>query len=124
MLRRPPRSTRTDTLFPYTTLFRSVLFERRQVLLDRVVDAEVDDVEAGAFHHHGDEVLADVVDVAINGADHHGAELRRAGFHKKRPTDVHAALHGVSGQQHHRNDTKTVAEDKHRRPEDRGRDYK
>src|SRR3546814_1904806 len=25
MLRRPPRSTRTDTLFPYTTLFRSAL---------------------------------------------------------------------------------------------------
>src|SRR3546814_4221823 len=25
MLRRPPRSTRTDTLFPYTTLFRSQL---------------------------------------------------------------------------------------------------
>src|SRR3546814_14538077 len=25
MSRRPPRSTRTDTLFPYTTLFRSVL---------------------------------------------------------------------------------------------------
>src|SRR3546814_10460732 len=25
MLRRPPRSTRTDTLFPYTTLFRSRL---------------------------------------------------------------------------------------------------
>src|SRR3546814_4927881 len=24
MLRRPPRSTRTDTLFPYTTLFRSI----------------------------------------------------------------------------------------------------
>src|SRR3546814_15254945 len=32
MIRRPPRSTRTDTLFPYTTLFRSGLveiFERR-----------------------------------------------------------------------------------------------
>src|SRR3546814_3459897 len=26
MIRRPPRSTRTDTLFPYTTLFRSWLF--------------------------------------------------------------------------------------------------
>src|SRR3546814_9490165 len=25
MIRRPPRSTRTDTLFPYTTLFRSVI---------------------------------------------------------------------------------------------------
>src|SRR3546814_18959643 len=30
MLRLPPRSTRTDTLFPYTTLFRSI----RHVLLD------------------------------------------------------------------------------------------
>src|SRR3546814_5248986 len=29
MIRRPPRSTRTDTLFPYTTLFRSA---RRHVL--------------------------------------------------------------------------------------------
>src|SRR3546814_3472663 len=26
MFRRPPRSTRTDTLFPYTTLFRSVVY--------------------------------------------------------------------------------------------------
>src|SRR3546814_19652286 len=25
MIRRPPRSTRTDTLFPYTTLFRSIM---------------------------------------------------------------------------------------------------
>src|SRR3546814_8685705 len=32
MIRRPPRSTRTDTLFPYTTLFRShsVIEERRR----------------------------------------------------------------------------------------------
>src|SRR3546814_5783899 len=27
MIRRPPRSTRTDTLFPYTTLFRSVTIQ-------------------------------------------------------------------------------------------------
>src|SRR3546814_7760400 len=34
MIRRPPRSTRTDTLFPYTTLFRSILeaVPRRQSL--------------------------------------------------------------------------------------------
>src|SRR3546814_10862978 len=36
MIRRPPRSTRTDTLFPYTTLFRSggrarILGRRRQL---------------------------------------------------------------------------------------------
>src|SRR3546814_20518174 len=28
MIRRPPRSTRTDTLFPYTTLFRAVVVHR------------------------------------------------------------------------------------------------
>src|SRR3546814_1609336 len=28
MVRRPPRSTRTDTLFPYTTLFRSIGFQQ------------------------------------------------------------------------------------------------
>src|SRR3546814_10522518 len=31
MIRRPPRSTRTDTLFPYTTLFRSLGQFRRAV---------------------------------------------------------------------------------------------
>src|SRR3546814_9102180 len=30
MIRRPPRSTRTDTLFPYTTLFRSAVLDRSQ----------------------------------------------------------------------------------------------
>src|SRR3546814_2769349 len=32
MIRRPPRSTRTDTLFPYTTLFRSVQVVRHVAL--------------------------------------------------------------------------------------------
>src|SRR3546814_5597789 len=37
MIRRPPRSTRTDTLFPYTTLFRSLhqREQRSQFLLSR-----------------------------------------------------------------------------------------
>src|SRR3546814_14885526 len=30
MIRRPPRSTRTDTLFPYTTLFRSQIREQEE----------------------------------------------------------------------------------------------
>src|SRR3546814_12828493 len=32
MIRRPPRSTRTDTLFPYTTLFRSDVLEAQRAL--------------------------------------------------------------------------------------------
>src|SRR3546814_9964577 len=35
IIRRPPRSTRTDTLFPYTTLFRS-LAQRRAEIEQRV----------------------------------------------------------------------------------------
>src|SRR3546814_20992922 len=50
MIRRPPRSTRTDTLFPYTTLFRSVIQRHRRVqrLHGRAhfVDTERDAVEA------------------------------------------------------------------------------
>src|SRR3546814_12913144 len=44
MLRRRPRSTRTDTLFPYTTLFRSAVGEVHAVPLALAVDL---DHEAG-----------------------------------------------------------------------------
>src|SRR3546814_4354667 len=41
MIRRPPRSTRTDTLFPYTTLFRSpVRGRRRQDARHRLADRQ------------------------------------------------------------------------------------
>src|SRR3546814_12971868 len=33
MIRRPPRSTRTDTLFPYTTLFRACRCSMREVTM-------------------------------------------------------------------------------------------
>src|SRR3546814_1431167 len=35
MIRRPPRSTRTDTLFPYTTLFRSAVQLQLAIIGDR-----------------------------------------------------------------------------------------
>src|SRR3546814_10746993 len=40
MIRRPPRSTRTDTLFPYTTLFRSIgqLLDPLDVVLAAIQD--------------------------------------------------------------------------------------
>src|SRR3546814_19929719 len=38
MIRRPPRSTRTDTLFPYTTLFRSVALRRSGGCCEMVVE--------------------------------------------------------------------------------------
>src|SRR3546814_20498412 len=44
MIRRPPRSTRTDTLFPYTTLFRSVnVIDRRvEPVLSEVFELTVE----------------------------------------------------------------------------------
>src|SRR3546814_8825470 len=45
MIRRPPRSTRTDTLFPYTTLFRSEAARR-----------PAGDIEAAGYH--GDPRIA------------------------------------------------------------------
>src|SRR3546814_5434542 len=43
MIRRPPRSTRTDTLFPYTTLFRSL---RRRYVLPRPKEAKDQSLQA------------------------------------------------------------------------------
>src|SRR3546814_5447869 len=47
MIRRPPRSTRTDTLFPYTTLFRSYRLQCEQFKLSRLLSARLD------AHPHG-----------------------------------------------------------------------
>src|SRR3546814_12389214 len=47
MKRRPPRSTRTDTLLPYTTLVRSQVDEEspEEIVGDALVFVEVEDVE-------------------------------------------------------------------------------
>src|SRR3546814_13259746 len=56
MTRRPPRSTRTDTLFPYPTLFRSGVGQDRDQLRlhleDAAGDREVQRLSAGLCHHH------------------------------------------------------------------------
>src|SRR3546814_16631974 len=68
MIRPPPRSTRTDTLFPYTTLFRSGLHVRSQEthvvgLAERAAELAQDrvcrgDVEVQVRHHVLAQVLA------------------------------------------------------------------
>src|SRR3546814_13959228 len=61
MKRRPPRSTRTDPLFPYSTLFRSpdrfgahLLFEFDAILCDPDHLLGDLDVDIGALHFLGD----------------------------------------------------------------------
>src|SRR3546814_16897299 len=59
MIRRPPRSTRTDTLFPYTTLFRSVrqnqeaAMPKHEVRLHEQINAPNERVfDFLSDHHH------------------------------------------------------------------------
>src|SRR3546814_7405192 len=48
IIRRPPRSTRTDTLFPYTTLFRSQRHsEREMTVLANLLDDKIEDMIEG-----------------------------------------------------------------------------
>src|SRR3546814_2814323 len=75
MIRRPPRSTRTDTLFPYTTLFRSSIGRQ---LLRGVADV------AGAHHqqqvavaqHVGQHVAQLLHAVDHDRSEEHTSELQ------------------------------------------------
>src|SRR3546814_6367985 len=70
MRRRPPRSTRTDTLFPYTTLFRSVQ--------GRSANAEV--VRPGVFVPHRREGMVFLL-VAAGGPRPHAVHGKNL-FHR------------------------------------------
>src|SRR3546814_13947437 len=54
MIRRPPRSTRTDTLFPYTTLFRSPAEDVRRAL-SRVLNRPVEHDLRACSRHRSEE---------------------------------------------------------------------
>src|SRR3546814_14948752 len=73
MIRRPPRSTRTDTLFPYTTLFRSAR-RTRIALLRR--HGERTAGRGAALRVHGRHVGAFAHRRAASG--HHGPAVRQA----------------------------------------------
>src|SRR3546814_4089533 len=66
MIRRPPRSTRTDTLFPYTTLFRALALK----LMRQLGPARPDDPACGQHMH---EIgLHHVQQALVMGDEKHG----------------------------------------------------
>src|SRR3546814_5638867 len=88
MIRRPPRSTRTDTLFPYTTLFRSV--RHVHVLAARIAQEHLFFAFAilqraklvghAPARHHVPSELGGILDIAAragtNRSEEHTSELQ------------------------------------------------
>src|SRR3546814_5982395 len=79
MIRRPPRSTRTDTLFPYTTLFRS------HHLRDMIADADavpfpdrpVERADLrGLRRRAGDRAAAPILRRRLDRSEEHTSELQ------------------------------------------------
>src|SRR3546814_7294716 len=77
MIRLPPRSTRTDTLFPYTTLFRSEIdAERECTLAEEVLEAAAVDLPRRRRQELAHAQLGAAVDVhAAFGEEEPEAEL-------------------------------------------------
>src|SRR3546814_18378101 len=79
MIRRPPRSTRTDTLFPYTTLFRS----RRRREPERLLCLDIalvgfgqeEDADDRGDRGEDDRIPESLIDIARRG-DHREADRR------------------------------------------------
>src|SRR3546814_6983288 len=69
MIRRPPRSTRTDTLFPYTTLFRS---------LHKTIDEgwEIIDARAISSIPLGEDEQGREIAVRVGRSEEHTSELQ------------------------------------------------
>src|SRR3546814_3786095 len=58
MIRRPPRSTRTDTLIPYTTLFRSKVMSTETLIEPPLQDADALIADMGARARAAAKIMA------------------------------------------------------------------
>src|SRR3546814_1638454 len=79
MIRRPPRSTRIDTLFPYTTLFRSVAGLAGVDQLDQVLDVAIEEVDADHAALAEAALIAEVEAVGgfrVERSEEHTSELQ------------------------------------------------
>src|SRR3546814_14111726 len=79
MIRRPPGSTRTDTLFPYTTLFRSARGDRAgQLLLLGSFFFALQEHETGLQHAHRGGAVLDLRLLVLHRHDDAGRKVGEA----------------------------------------------
>src|SRR3546814_12962886 len=97
MLRRPPRSTRTCTLCPYTALFRSVRRLLRRRHLPRLCRAVMAGAAAAADRRRGGDArrrLRGGAELAAVVPDRPDAGLRWAGSHHRAGLDLERIVNG------------------------------
>src|SRR3546814_17882461 len=92
MIRRPPRSTRTDTLFPYTTLFRSVTLD------DAEIDALGRDVMALYLDDYAAKWDALLADIAVQPSQNLGAAVERLNTLSGPDSPLRILLTAVAGE--------------------------
>ncbi|MFM1941160.1 MAG: hypothetical protein RI897_142 [Verrucomicrobiota bacterium] len=63
------------------------------------IDAEVEDFEAAAFEHGGDEVFTDIVEVTFDGADGNGSDGFSAGGGEEGADEFEGGFHGPGGEE-------------------------
>src|SRR3546814_20100398 len=80
MIRRPPRSTRTDTLFPYTTLFRSILRNTSTEWFSPTVSRELAEIVEWVNHLNLKRPELLVVATALSAATRDAAWIRKSGW--------------------------------------------
>src|SRR3546814_18412510 len=105
MIRLPPRSTRTDTLFPYTTLFRSARLPALEGRATRLVQRRRG-YDRGALAPAGRHASADAraaaarwrVAAGVRGSHRGGAACERARHAVARPhSDLRPSVRGARG---------------------------
>src|SRR3546814_17251242 len=112
MIRRPPKSTRTDTLFPYTTLFRSETIHNRRARLEELVpearvavahgqmpERELEDVMKGFYQQRYNVLLCTtIIETGIDVPTANTIVIQRAD--RLGLTQLHQ-LRGRVGRSHH-----------------------
>ena len=73
-----------------------MLLDRREVIFDSVINTNIDHFKTSAFQHHGDKVLADIVNVSLNRADDHLTDGLRPCLGQQWAQDRHTTFHSIS----------------------------
>src|SRR3546814_16750620 len=100
MIRRPPRSTRTDTLFPYTTLFRSAIVDK-MTAAERLMQNAVDMIDRKddplAIHVVASSALSLLRELVATSGDDYVTQLVKDGLFRAAQSKIQVLPTGKIG---------------------------